>query len=397
MNRSLMKAFHLLPLSFTLIQGNLNAEPFYEEELFEEDFIEEVAQPTSLQVAYAQEEDEEDEDEEEEENQDVAVAPEQPIGPQGKQLKAKQDLAQQIQEQRSQPTAPKAAIAQSELKRKQAMARLKQQRDRRAQARAADRQAPIAQSEAPSPRIRKVAPQVATAPAPRPRKAPPQIAADPTPTPPTPAPTTPPANPTPAPTTPPANPTTAPTTPTPTNPPASKPQTPTQTSPSSKPTSYHRRKVSQANSLQSQKRPAPRQKPQKQIAEKAPEGVNLSARPTLRNGGIWLSGDALLWQANQDNMEYTYKGVDASDHWDIESPSFDWDWGFRVGLGYNIPHDRWDLALVWTSIENHAHGHSHEKISLPSIPTLLLFTMYGPQALAHLLLDLALMVTGIIP
>ncbi len=97
---------------------------------------------------------------------------------------------------------------------------------------------------------------------------------------------------------------------------------------------------------------------------KLPYAINMSARPVVKDGwNLWILGEALLWQAVQDNMEYIYKGTDGSNNSrfrDIKNPHFEWDWGWRFGAGYNIPRDGWDLSLIWTHIKNHAKGTTHK-------------------------------------
>lgn len=41
----------------------------------------------------------------------------------------------------------------------------------------------------------------------------------------------------------------------------------------------------------------------------------------------------------------------------LKGPHFQNDWGFRVGLGVNLPHDEWDLSLFWTRFRTDAHKH----------------------------------------
>ncbi len=86
---------------------------------------------------------------------------------------------------------------------------------------------------------------------------------------------------------------------------------------------------------------------------------NSAARPVVKDGlNIYVEGEALIWQAEEDNLTYIYTGnnVGGQVNRDIHSVDFNWDWGFRVGIGYNAPRDGWDLNLYWTHIQNRAHG-----------------------------------------
>lgn len=100
------------------------------------------------------------------------------------------------------------------------------------------------------------------------------------------------------------------------------------------------------------------------------EGIPKSARPMDKNGyGLWFTGEALLWQAVEDNLYYAAKDRQppyplnntGSPENDPLRFDFEWNWGFRLGMGYNIPRDHWDLFLDWTHIENHAHGKNTAK------------------------------------
>ena len=91
-----------------------------------------------------------------------------------------------------------------------------------------------------------------------------------------------------------------------------------------------------------------------QSAQTTSNTLNTPVRPPLKNAlNIWLNGEALLWQATEENLTYVYR-TDLSGSNDLHTVDFQWDWGFRVSGGYNIPRDGWDLSLVWTHIENHA-------------------------------------------
>jgi len=49
------------------------------------------------------------------------------------------------------------------------------------------------------------------------------------------------------------------------------------------------------------------------------------------------------------------------DHAIAKNLSFDWDVGLRVGAGYNLPHDDWDIHLTWLRFYTDAHRHQHVK------------------------------------
>jgi hypothetical protein len=38
-----------------------------------------------------------------------------------------------------------------------------------------------------------------------------------------------------------------------------------------------------------------------------------------------------------------------------KNPDFSWDFGFKLGIGYNTTHDGWDIGAVWTHFRNSSH------------------------------------------
>lgn len=61
---------------------------------------------------------------------------------------------------------------------------------------------------------------------------------------------------------------------------------------------------------------------------------------------------ALYWQAEQAGLGYAIK-LSPSKRAQVKTPSFDWDVGFKAGVGYKVPHDTWDLLLQFTSLQTH--------------------------------------------
>jgi len=104
-------------------------------------------------------------------------------------------------------------------------------------------------------------------------------------------------------------------------------------------------------------------------------GVNAPVRPVTCNGDWVISAAGFYWNAHQDGMEYA---VDSSVqnpngggqqflntlfelnnliNAEYETPDFKWDFGFKVGLGYNTTCDGWDFGVVWTWYRGKANDH----------------------------------------
>jgi hypothetical protein len=87
--------------------------------------------------------------------------------------------------------------------------------------------------------------------------------------------------------------------------------------------------------------------------------LNVPVNPPVTEGThLSFRGDAIVWQAVEDNLTYVYAGnnTEGQRNRDLKKPSFQWDWGFRLGLGCNLPRDGWDLGAIWTHTHNTAHG-----------------------------------------
>ena len=76
----------------------------------------------------------------------------------------------------------------------------------------------------------------------------------------------------------------------------------------------------------------------------------------FQNPGFFTNASLLYWQANAENLSYAIKS-ESSDHLAphslINNPDFEWDFGFKIGVGYRIPHDRWECQLHFTSFQTH--------------------------------------------
>lgn len=78
---------------------------------------------------------------------------------------------------------------------------------------------------------------------------------------------------------------------------------------------------------------------------------NVSARPTIDSNNWFLFADATLWHAGEEGTEWAIANKNittaiGSQH--FHQVHFDWNWGFKVGLGYNMDHDQWDTQLYYT-------------------------------------------------
>ena len=92
---------------------------------------------------------------------------------------------------------------------------------------------------------------------------------------------------------------------------------------------------------------------------------NGPSRAEVVNGyHLFLTGEFLYLQPEENGLSYTIRANNP--HLDLpkdrlvyKNLDFDYDIGFRVGMGYSIPHDHWDLYAVWTHYNTDASGECH--------------------------------------
>ncbi len=81
-----------------------------------------------------------------------------------------------------------------------------------------------------------------------------------------------------------------------------------------------------------------------------------TARPEVDGSGMYINVDILYWHAKVGGTEYCYTDQDPGATLPIQGSlrenDFDWDWGFRIGLGYNFEHDGWDAFLNYTYFDS---------------------------------------------
>jgi hypothetical protein len=98
--------------------------------------------------------------------------------------------------------------------------------------------------------------------------------------------------------------------------------------------------------------------------------INPPARPQVKDGAdLFVFGELLYWNAHEEGLPVAVlqKGSTVNlSKAQVKNVSHDWDFGFRVGLGYNMPHDGWDLSLAWlrfnTDGDKTVHTNSSEVI-----------------------------------
>jgi hypothetical protein len=91
----------------------------------------------------------------------------------------------------------------------------------------------------------------------------------------------------------------------------------------------------------------------------------------LPQNGFFAIGDVLYWTASEDGLEYASRisvPLDGNFKERKVEPGFEWDFGFRLGIGALFErNDKWDLSLYTTYLRNEA-----ERTSNASDPTTLL-------------------------
>ncbi|MES2122329.1 MAG: Lpg1974 family pore-forming outer membrane protein [Chlamydiota bacterium] len=103
--------------------------------------------------------------------------------------------------------------------------------------------------------------------------------------------------------------------------------------------------------------------------------INPPARPQIKDGAdLFISGDLLVWQARENGLPVAIvnKGSTPSANLSkshVKNFDFDWNVGFRVAAGYNVPHDGWDLSLTWLRFYTNGHSRTHAHSNQAIFPT----------------------------
>lgn len=113
--------------------------------------------------------------------------------------------------------------------------------------------------------------------------------------------------------------------------------------------------------------------------------INAPVAPHTCNGDFVVTAALLYWRAMQTGLEYgvlnqtqetilpppplNFKLIQA----EYESPNFNFDFGFKLGLGYLSPCDGWDIGAIWTSY----HGSGNSKVDTTSEENQTLLTLWN--------------------
>jgi hypothetical protein len=95
-----------------------------------------------------------------------------------------------------------------------------------------------------------------------------------------------------------------------------------------------------------------------------------------REGPIFF-GSALFWKANETGLTYaaTSRRHSATDPLigkaEISKLDFNWDYGFKVGIGVEIPHGGWDTTVSYTWFRDKADGKTNSPEQGILIPQLI--------------------------
>ncbi len=95
-------------------------------------------------------------------------------------------------------------------------------------------------------------------------------------------------------------------------------------------------------------------------------GVNAPVNPLTCNGDFEITLTGFYWKAEQEGLEYAIEtqtiNTDEERHnliaADFKNPKFQWDFGFKLGLGYNTTCDGWDIGVIWTRYTGSASSHN---------------------------------------
>lgn len=78
---------------------------------------------------------------------------------------------------------------------------------------------------------------------------------------------------------------------------------------------------------------------------------NISTSTESPSSKWMISASFLAWFASEETSSIWADVISIGDNtssWEALGFNFKWDYGFRIGVGYDLPYDKWDTALYWT-------------------------------------------------
>ncbi len=129
--------------------------------------------------------------------------------------------------------------------------------------------------------------------------------------------------------------------------------------------------------------------PQEKSIQKTPSQGVFDPASLKNNQRLWVDAELLFWQAHMGSLSYGIdsKSTTAIQEGHVKSPDFEWEPGFRVGMGYILPHDKWDLFVNYTHLYGKAEGHAggSSRVVFPSWASNFADTspFYADSARAH--------------
>lgn len=97
--------------------------------------------------------------------------------------------------------------------------------------------------------------------------------------------------------------------------------------------------------------------------QQAPTYSSSGRAETVHGLNLFLIAEYLYLQPQETGLAFGIQSNDptfssAQEHLKYKNLNFDYDSGYRGVIGYNIPHDAWDLYLYWMHYNTSVHGHA---------------------------------------
>lgn len=85
------------------------------------------------------------------------------------------------------------------------------------------------------------------------------------------------------------------------------------------------------------------------------------ASPNIDGYGFYITADAIVYQMLEDSNAYAVAIPSTGGSRHTYRSSFDWNWGFKTGIGYYAEHDYWQSGFEFTYLETQTGSHAPAK------------------------------------